>query len=614
MDLPPEVRIGVRAEIARQKLPVARTLVLTAHAGAFVDAISRWTIESRFPVLIDDGTDESRQRIAKFVRAFEPEEILRWSGDGTLDLNAPESIHERARKIDDIVARTWGAPDRDGLFAHWLQQGFAPPGVVVASIMDRAWPAAAALAAGRGQPILWIDKAPGGRIGSVLPLDELVQFDRLLVGKLEELGIAWRDAGDVIETVTLCLNMPSKIANIDGNADEPLSLTDRIGRHSDDRRWGWSGLIYGDECEASWRAMCALFLQPDSAWFFDGYSARDGQFQGYDVAPAANLFAERGHRVTVDNRSSSGLNAWRARARLGVSDGFIHVNSSGSSRRFTLSPGRPYASDVPMLWKPAVVHFIHSFSAHNLDDRVSIARAWLDRGAYAYIGSVQEPYLQAFQTPEAVAQRLFAPVPLGVAAIKDMNRAWRILYIGDPLITFGPAPPEAPMPELAGAESVETAMRESLRNGELAKGIAALALLGRDADAARLLRAIVDDKSQRMTPEIARVGWPSLLRTGQAETLRAAVEAMDSATREDAMLVDMLWLALRPALAVGDAAAIQLLRTSLRRVSFGDDAIDLANAIRRAEGDSAARAWLSSMQRQAPNDRTREQIRSALKR
>lgn len=612
-DLPPEVRLGVRLEGVRRKLPVARTLVVTPDAGAYLDAINRWTPNVRFPVLIDDGSDAARQRLASFVRAFKPKSVVLWAGDGSHDLTVAESIRDRTNKIDDVVARAWGAESHNDIFKQWKLLGLAPPGVVVASLLDRAWPAAVALAAGRGQPILWLAKPPTGRLGAVMDAPALAQFDQTITGALDALGLPWKDKGDAVESVTICLTMPTKIPGPNGNLKEPLSLTDRIGRHADSTRWGWSAILFGDESESSWRAMCALFLQPTRAWLFDGYRDKP-PFNTYRLGAAAERLTKIGLTVTADSAPDSSMLAWRTRSRLGMDAGLIHVNSSGSRRRFNLNPGRPYASDTPILWTPAIVHFIESFSAQNLDDRRSIARLWLDRGAYAYVGAVHEPFLQAFQTPDALTQRLLAPTTFAIAASKEMGHVWRLLTIGDPLITLGPPAPVADMPELEGATSLETHMREALKNKHFDKGIADLTMLGRDADAARLVRALVEDKPEVVTPALARLGWRPVLRTGQISLLLTLIDSMDQKERTNPELTDLLWIALRPELSFGEQRAVAVLQSRLRHESFGEDVIDLALAIRKSKDVKSARGWLAAMIKQAPNDRTRKKIEEALRR
>ncbi len=612
-ELPPEAHLGVRVEGVRRNLPVARTVVVVPDVSSYLEAISQWTMERRFPILIHDGSGASRERIARFVRAFEPDEVVRWEGDGSFDLDTGESVETRRRRLEDIVARSWGADDRTTLTQQWLDLGFAPPGVVVTSLRDRAWPGAVALAAGRGQLVQWLDQPLHGGLGGVMSDADLQRLVGSIADGLNRENIAWRQLGDIIDAVTLCLNAPTKYANPNPQTPGPLALTDRVGRHENSARWAWCGQLFGDEGESVWRAMCALFLQPTKAWFFDGYQGK-AQFAEYEIEPAVEQFTLRGFEVDVASMTGGDANAWRAHARLGIDAGFIHVNTSGVSRRFNLASGRPYGSDIPMLWMPAITHFIHSFSAQNLNDSRSIARIWFERGAYAYVGSVHEPFLTAFHTPESLAMRLFAPAPLAVAASRDLGRPWRVAILGDPLITFGPQAPVADAPTFESATSVESSMREMLRDGNLEGGLDALVMLGRDADAARLVRTLIRTEPDKLTPGIADAGWRSLLRTGQLNDLLALIPEMSEAERSRPELGDLLWLALRPQLAMGDIGAITALRTRIRAESFSDDVIDLAAAIERAEGREAARAWITSMRSQTKSQRHLKNLNDAMRR
>lgn len=608
--LPAEVRLGARVEHARRLLPVARTVVLVPTPDAYLDAVARWSLETRFPVLIDDGSEKSRARVARFVRAFEPVSVVRWAGDGTHNLSAPVSADDRERLISDAAARAWNSADTASLKERWNELGFEPPGVVVASLFDPAWPAAVALAAGRGQPIVWVREKPPGSVGVRVAGEVADALLAEIADRLDGLGYEWRAVGDTIDALTLCLNIPVRV-NRDGlDPPGPVSLTDLAARHAGVQRWGWAGIVIGDEADAAWRAMCALFLQPDSAWLADGYRDRE-PFNLYKIEPAAELLTAAGLTVRADPRTT--ITDWRTRARLGVEAGFVHVNSSNGARAFNLVGGRAPASDTPALWRPAIVHFVHSFSAAAIDDTRTIARQWLDRGAYVFVGSVHEPFLSAFHTPGRVAQRWLAPAPLGAAIARDRGSVWRVLYVGDPLITFGPRAPESAPPELPGAERLDDLMRDVLRERDLAAGLAFLTMLGRDADAARLARATLEDPAL-VTPEVARAAWRPLLRTGQIDALLATVERLGRADSADEELTDLLWLALRPALEVGDARAIATLSVRLRPDTYGDDAADLADAITRDRGSEAARRFLAAVRDRAPGDNARQIIDRAMTR
>src|SRR5690606_22496469 len=67
----------------RRALAVAPVVVICPDEASCLDAIRMWSPRLRFPVLIDDGSHDAAADIARFVRAFEPEQVL-WfeSGEG----------------------------------------------------------------------------------------------------------------------------------------------------------------------------------------------------------------------------------------------------------------------------------------------------------------------------------------------------------------------------------------------------------------------------------------------------------------------------------------------------------------------------------------------------
>jgi hypothetical protein len=99
---------------------------------------------------------------------------------------------------------------------------------------------------------------------------------------------------------------------------------------------------------------------------------------------------------------------------------------------------------------------IHSFSAADPTDPETIAGRWLAHGAFIYFGSVNEPFLAAFRTPQLVTELLTAGIPL-VAALRQgeferFDFPWRLVYLGDPLYRIEAAGP----PRRRAEESVES--------------------------------------------------------------------------------------------------------------------------------------------------------------
>jgi hypothetical protein len=187
----------------------------------------------------------------------------------------------------------------------------------------------------------------------------------------------------------------------------------------------------------------------------------------------------------------------------------LFMNTSGNADFFDLGvPGQTTAAnrggpgDIPVLSRPLALHMIHSFSLQQAANRETLGGRWLDAGAYAYVGSVHEPYLPAFVPPRQVLERLINAVPFAVAARQwdgPFALPWRVQVLGDPLMLCA-APkgiPTAeripPTPMLPGEVDVFAACKTALertkndRDGTAtAQAIRELVHAGRDQVAAQL--------------------------------------------------------------------------------------------------------------------------------
>lgn len=599
---PPQVLLGARAEALRTNLRVHPTVVIVGSETDYARLIGAWSLSVRFPILIDDGSDRAREDIARFVRAFGPERVVRWAAEaGAPPL--PEDIGERQRTLESVVFASWGATDGGSLEGVWAQTHFSPFGVVVASARDHAWTAGVALAAGRGQPIIWTNTTPRP-VGGVMSADALAALTMTIETGLESLERpdGWRGLGDGVEAVTLCLNQPSRL-RIDGSE---VALTDRIGRHGDGARWGWCGMVFGDGPRAAYRAMCALFLTPSSALLFDGY--RPGFAPPFELQPAAEILQKAGWKVEMNAPPHGGVEQWRQRTRFALSTDFVHVNSSGMAPWFDLTPGRARASDVPALARPAAVHFIHSFSAQYADDVNTVAGRWLENGAYAYLGSMAEPMLGAFVPARALVTRLLLRAPLGVAVRQDDAALWRLNYFGDPLIVFGPAAPrlEGEL-DLPGAAPLDEAMGAALREKRLGAAAAGLVMLGRDADAARLARAALDEGA--LDAETARVVLPAAHRQRDSALFVSLFAAMEKPDRLRAEHADLLWAVARAEIqSTNDQRLLMHLRETVRAATAEEDAALLAPSLARVFGVGAARSLIAELTESATDERVRQRL------
>lgn len=535
-DLPAPARLGFRVDAMRRRIGVIPTLVVVPETASYAAAIGAWTVATiaedrrsiggRYPVLIDDGTWRAREDIARFVRAFKPRAVVRWSSG---DAKWPVKEDEQQKWLESHAYRGWGGETFERVRESWVKAKFAPPGVVVASMGDPAWTAALALSAGHGQPMVWASAK--GELSGAMTLAEAGALEAAIEQGCSATGFTWKGIGDEIEAVTLCLSVPASVRLPESDPRKMLATTDLIGRGAEqgtEQRWAWAGQIAGSESRAAYVAMCALFLEPERAWLFDGYANKE-PWSKWDASGAA-IELERAKIPTVlnDNGNQS-ADSFRRRAgglglavndeagrepAAGVEAGLICVNTSGMPDRFDLLPGGCRMGDVPFLRTPAAVHFVHSWSAARPGDRSTIAGRFLERGAFAYLGSVHEPYLQSFVPTPSMVARLLAMGPWGAAVRLDNAPAWKLAVFGDPIWTIGPAAPrtEAPLP-LEGAVDVQAALGETLKGKRYADALGILAMVGRDSDAYRLLLALQNDDPEAITIEAAQAGVMSAFRS-----------------------------------------------------------------------------------------------------
>jgi hypothetical protein len=603
--VPAQVKIGRRVESFRRGLPVRPTVLIVQNGAAYAAAIGKWSVKERWPVLIDDGSDRAREDIARFVRAFQPKTVLCWDGataDGAAIPPADDPTTIRAAVLKATWA-AWGAQTNEEMYEVWTARKWDPVGIVVASPSDPAWTAALALAVGRGQFVMWVESKPEP-LGNVTILDNVKAMSSAVTGRLEELGRPWRETGDQIEAVTLCLNTATRVTTEKGQ----LALTDLIGRHADGTRWGWCGIVPGSESQAAYRAMCALFLQPNSAWLFDGY--KEDFAPPYALPKAKDLLEKAGFKVASNFPPSGGARQWRQRTAWGMSADLIHVNTSGNNDFFDLTPGRGYGSDVPLLERPSIVHFIHSYSAQVPQDASTIAGRFLENGAYAYLGSMDEPFLGAFFPAETWVSRFLSGAPFGVAVRQDTQPPWKLNVFGDPLVQVGaPSPRLDDPPTIEGAVNAETVMQGALKQKQLARGAMKLVMLGRDETVAKLALAALDAQPSAMTAELARIALLPTFRRGDKALFMRLFFAMTQEDQQTPLHADLLWSVAREDLGTtSDDKLLSALRLSVRRSSMAEDAAELAPALKRVFGENGPRSMIAALLDRAPDESTKKKL------
>ncbi len=599
-DAPWPVRLGLRVAQLETSLPVARQVTLVPDGATWLDEISRWTREARWPVLIEDD-----RLTPLFIRAFKPERIVRRISVGPM----PRAKAERERLMDAAVTRAWGGdPASIASLAALQQAKLMPPGIVVTSSDDDAWPAAVALAAGRGLPLCFLDGEFGGPNDTLASAD----FDRLDAGvraALDSTKLAYSALGDAVDAVAICRSVAAKAhpnvprerriqwpASANVAASDPLATTDALCRNADGSRYAVAGWIFGPSDRAAYMAMCSLFLERGSWWFLSGYATGE-PWSVYAPDEAAKLLNGGGFTAKVTTGNQMSLSNWRKLLMGGFDADVLVMNSSGDPNWFSLHGNdRGDVLDLPFLSRPSALHLIHSWSLTRPADRYSIGGRLLERGVYAYYGSVQEPFLAAFLPPLQLAQRWGGLGPFLVSSRMlegALDGVWRLTAIGDPLMMcIVPAKrivPVAALPEPRG-DDVRVLIRDHLAKaseaGDSATGAAPhfaaamrdLRILGQDDVAVGLWQLA---RSKQAAASVAADALPALFRQRSYDEFIAAYQSI---AKPDDDARDMLWHLSSPRIASLPTPILELLRRNLRDPDVSIDLAVLLPGIDKAKG------------------------------
>ena len=616
-------KLGTRALDVELRLGVVDRVVLVPDEATYLDELSKWTRKDRWPVLLVGGGDpEDAADAARFIRAFRPSQVLRRPSVG-----AAPAASALPAACDAVIARAWDGDPKDGAVKALQASKLVPPGIVVASAADPAWTAAVALAAGRGQPLLWID-AGGSGPDAVLSTDAFRTLDAAVREAFKGSGLSYAALGDDLDALTLCRALPGRVdlpAPPGGRNPQlpkdvaPLSLTDSLCRNDDGSRYAFVGQVFGGGARSAYVAMCSLFLRRADAWMFDGYAQRQGgMFAAYGFGDVSPFLTQAGLRARAWQGADGTLAAWRSILPKGVDADLLFVNSSGHADLFEMEPkAQAWSTDIPVLRRPVLLSMIHSFSLQYPGSAWTIGGRWLDHGAYAYVGSVHEPFLTAFVPPVTVAQRLAALTPFLVASRQwpgdPIPQAWRVATLGDPLVTL-PSPKLLAMvpPRIAasapadGCVDLRAEARAALERTKAADAGALpdefrtamrdLALAGDDAVAAQLWKVA---KAKGAGAAVARDALGPLFRAGARADFMDAWAVAGDPTAEQRDMLWQLWAVDLPTLR--DRAAIAALKAAVRAPRLDMDASALAPAVRASEGSDAAGAWLNSLIERAPD-------------
>ncbi|MGA0172618.1 MAG: hypothetical protein ACO3NL_03095, partial [Phycisphaerales bacterium] len=472
--IPWPMLLGARVAALEQRLPVVETVVLVPDEATFLAEIARWSPRGRWPVLFEDD-----RYAPLFVKRYAPRRVFRRTSVGTLQAD-PASTLERA--LESVIRALGGDPARQTLQQLFEASGFLPPGIVLTDFRDPAWPAAVALAAGRGQ-VLEVLEGDFGAVSQSLDSAGLERLDREVRAALERCGFEWGGVRDAIEAITICRSLPVKakgtlpagrrveiaVPGLDANLD--LATSDYLGRTESGERFAIVGQIFGDRARSTYAAMCSLFLPRDRIELFNTYG-REGDWGVYAVSELEPILEGIGFEAETAEGEAAGPSGWLALG-AGTPPDVLVLNSSGEPDRMSLAGGASaQASEIPRLRSPLALHMIHSFSLARPDDLGTLGGAWLEAGVYAYVGAVSEPFLASFIPPRYLLERLVNRTPFLAASRQyegPFTRPWRVMTYGDPLMLVLPPNaqrlPRIPPPgsELVPGEVLRDSVKEPMR-------------------------------------------------------------------------------------------------------------------------------------------------------
>lgn len=620
-ETPWPVILGIRTAALERSWPIIDKLVLVPDGRTYLDEIAKWSEKGRWPVLFADDL-----YAPLFARGFRPAKVELRESVGAMPVE--REAREKLMATAAAEAIFDGSSDVIGSCAA---RDFAPPMIVITDATDPAWTAALALSAGRGAPMHFTSE-DFGRPNESLDARRFARLAQQLEVAADRTGLPWKGLGDAIDAFVVCRDIawkcvpelaPGLAVEINSGAfptapGQPLATTNVLGRHADGIWWAVGSVISGSEARSAYAAMSSLFAPRRSAWLFHTYDAGK-PWDLYDTALAAPIFEKQGFVVQSWGRDQCTLDGWRRILMGGFGCDLLFVNSHGIFSQFGMAAGgTATARDVPIFDRPAMVHFLHSFSLENPTNPECIGGSFLEHGAYAFFGSVYEPLLVGFVQPELVANRAQALIPFAASPRLfegPLARPWRTMSYGDPLALIAP-PSQIGLrrvePEADGATGLRDLASTSLTRFRDTKDPAAL------VEAMRLLEWCGDDERVRQVWQLARatdaVDGASQFALGalfRERDFDGYAAAFATSSKRDGIAREMLWQLAVPRLAtLVDPRVAALLGRSLRGPDPTIDLVMLKPAAVRLLGNDGWRQICDKARAEAASDSMRAKIDS----
>ncbi len=397
-----------------------KPIVIVPDKQTFLYYLSTWTVSDRFPIFV--GMDEY---VKKFARVYNDGDNHYVIAERKKMPAISETLIYRVLLSSFTAGDLFDAPDevtRADLRGYFKSASIEPEGIVLTSINSPELLGGVALASYHKQALDFYKPPKAPLLGTYSQEDkESIRIS--FMDMIDKWGYEYRGLGKGIDFITIALSMPFKY-------DHGFSLDDAINREKPDSiiPYAYTGRLMDlGKGLAVYQAMCSVFLDTNSAIFFDrwpenwGRSLKLGCYELRKKIPAVNVLP-------------SDFKKWRSViGDLNTYD-FVFINAAGYPHEW--SGGT--LDDIPDTL-PVAVNFSHSSSANDPTNPNTIAGRWLINGAFAYYGSVSEPYSDSFNVSYNIVRGLLDGMPFAHATADKsklpVNRAkpWKLIFVGDPL-------------------------------------------------------------------------------------------------------------------------------------------------------------------------------------
>ena len=225
-ELQAAMQLGAKIASVQRNLPVVNQVVLVPDEATYLDEIAKWSTENRWPVLFNQ-----EPRASQFIRRFAPEQV--WVRESV------GKLRDVAETMQHTVASAWGG---EGTVSEALQSVRLPPlGVVITSPSDPARVGAVALAAGRGQLLLYM-KNDWGAVNKIMSESTTSSLMQEVEKTLQDTGLSFNGIGDAVDAITVCMKLPARVSFANAR-ENPVAVSDVIGRNTNGNRFAWTGWI-----------------------------------------------------------------------------------------------------------------------------------------------------------------------------------------------------------------------------------------------------------------------------------------------------------------------------------------------------------------------------------